>query len=162
MSVRENLRDDPTVRKILQILVIAITLAMALTGMFILFVIAEAEDLPQFAEIIIDRWLPFFRTPPGDILSIILGAAPAVVAGVCYTSYRAQRHLNTVGLVCAIIASIGFISSLLGLAALRSHHFIVSNIGGESALHNLVASAEVATRSCLFYLSIFFGIGGGK
>lgn len=162
MSIRDTIRDDPTARRLLQVTTIAVTLGMALPGLFTLFVTAKADDLPEFAEFIIDHILPFFRTAPGDMVSILLGAAPAVVAGVCYTSQGAYRRLNTVGLICAVIAVIGFASSLLGITVLRSDYFSSTDIGGDKAVHHLTASVEVGVRSSLFYLAMFFGIGGAS
>ena len=162
MSVRDTIRDDPFARKVLQVLTISITFAMATPGLFVLHLLVQAGNLPELSEIIIDKIMPFFQTISGDVISIIVGAAPAVVAGVCYTSKGANYRLNKAGLACAIIAVIGLVSSVVGLTALRSEDVRLEQLGGENAILNLSASVEVAARSSVFYLAIFFGIGGAR
>lgn len=162
MSVRDTIRDDPTARKIIQATTITITLAMATPGLFSLLVISMLDNLPQFAERVIDHLLPFSQTIPGDIVSIIVGATPAVVAGVCYTAQGATNRLNRAGVICATIAIVGFVSSVISLTALRSDYASLSHIGAQKAILNLSSSVEISARSSLFYLAIFFGIGGAS
>jgi hypothetical protein len=162
MSVRDTIRDDPFLRKTLQTLTVIITFSMALPSFFVFYLIYSIDNLPEFAERIIDHTFPFFQTIPGDMVSIIVGAAPAVVAGVCYTSKGANKRLNSAGFICVFIAIIGFVASLVGIAFLQSESTALVKIGSNESLSNLSSSVEVSARSSLFYLAIFFGIGGGK
>ena len=163
MSVRDNIRDRPRTRRLLQVLTILFIAIIDLHGGFLVYIVWTAKNLSTFAEFVIDNlFVSFLDSVPGDILSMLVSAAPAVLAGVCYTSRGADRDLNAVGVLSAILALCGLIVGIIAAAALKAPSEGPLLIGSESTVKLLAQSAETVARTSLFYLAVFFGIDSPK
>ena len=161
-SLRATIRDDPFIRRALQVLVLVAIILVIMPPLFVLYFGYFAPNLPYRIEFFIDEFLTQPVGMPVDISAILLGAAPIVLAGVCYRTDSPRRILNRLGKIASVIAIIGTLAGFFGLVYLRSADVPSAVFGGQQVLQNMADLCQFTLTACVFYIATFFGISGGK
>lgn len=160
MSLRAQIRDDPTTRRILQSVVAVVIILAAVTPSQILYYGVMSSSLPYWMEKLFDTFLTDPLGLPANITGMIVGVAPVVLAGVCYRSEKGSRKLTRFGMICAVLATYGLVVGLITFNFLDSVDIDSTHLGGKQLILNIQTITTLCLHSCLFYIALLVGISG--
>ena len=161
MSLQSHLRDDPALRQLSQLVVITVLLFALIWISSLIYFAFWKEFPPDLYALFLDSFLS------GDIeflspsLATLIGAAPVVLGGVCFSTDQNARRLNRFGQICALVSFFGIVLAIIALWLLQQIPED-NHLGGPNLIQNLKTTVSFGFNAYIYYIALLIGVPGTR
>ena len=159
----KSAQDDVFILSTKRVLIVLVLLLIILPGVFtvaLVFVLGSYTGLTPNWAVWGANLAALVTQAPKDFLilvSALISAIPATIAGVCYTN-SPSRRLNLVGRISVLLVIFGAIAGCISLGFLDPSKGDCCTEIGITKLQTLQNLAEQTTRLSFLYLWLFLGM----